>query len=95
MFENKELLTMFKELLGKENVKPFDCVGTFEEINYAITKTIKRIGPERLPYLLKYYRDNYYDEKVLNLNLEEFFYSPNSLEEPYLKLVKDAIRYDK
>ena len=95
MFENKELLTMFKELLGKENVKPFDCVGTFEEINYAITKTIKRIGPERLPYLLKYYRDNYYDEKVLNLNLEEFFYSPNSLEEPYLKLVKDAIKYDK
>ena len=95
MFENTNLLTMFKELLGKENVKPFDCVGTFEEINYAITKTIQRIGKDNLPYLLKYYRDNYYDENILNLNLEEFFYTPNSLEEPYLKLVKDAIKYGK
>ena len=95
MFEKEELLTMFKELLGKENVKPFDCVGTFEEVNYAITKTIKRIGMDNLPYLLKYYRDNYYDEDILKLNLEKFFYTPNSLEEPYLKLVKDAIKYDK
>lgn len=95
MFENRELLTMFKELLGKENVKPFDCVGTFEEINYAITKTIKNIGTQELPYLLEYYKENYYDDKILDLNLEQFFYTPNSLEEHYLKLVKDAIKYDK
>jgi len=94
MFENKNLLTMFEELLGKVNVKPFDCVGTFEEINYAITKTVKKIG-DNLPYLLQYYKDKYYDEKVLEMNLENSFEEENSLEDYYKKIVKDAIQYDR
>ncbi len=93
MYENKELLTMFLELLGKVNVKPFDCVGTFEEINYAITKTIDKYEG-KLPYLLEYYKNNYYDEKILNYNLETQYEIENNLDSYYEKIIRDAIEYD-
>ncbi len=90
MFEDKDLLQLFKELLGKENVKPFDCVGTFEEINYSITKTIKNYSLE-LPYLLQYYKDNYYDESILNMDLEHSYNSEHSLDEYYENIIKEVI----
>lgn len=94
LFEKKELLQMFKELLGKENIKPFDCVGTFEEINYAITKTIQRLDKDELPELLKYYYENYYDEDILKLNLENYYNENNSLDTDVEQIIKEAIRYD-
>ncbi len=61
MFENKALLSIFIELTGKGETKPFDCVGTFEEVNFAVSKTIENIQEQKkeLPYLLKYYKENY------------------------------------
>lgn len=61
LFEKKELLKTFLELTGNGDNKPFDCVGTFEEVNFAISQTINNIEKqnEDLPYLLKYYKDNY------------------------------------
>ena len=61
LFENKELLKTFLELTGNGKTKPFDCVGTFEEVNFAISKTIKNIEKQniKLPYLLEYYRVNF------------------------------------
>ena len=61
LFDKKELLEIFCQLTGNGEVKPFDCVGTFEEVNYAISKTIENIElkGEKLPYLLDYYKNNY------------------------------------
>lgn len=61
LFEKNELLKTFIELTGNGDNKPFDCVGTFEEVNFAISKTINNIEKQngKLPYLLKYYKDNY------------------------------------
>jgi len=95
LFEKRDLLTTFKELLGKENVKPFDCVGTFEEINYAITKTIKNIKQKSLPFLLEFYKDNYYDESILNLDLEHSYNENNSLSLEEEKIIKEAIAYER
>lgn len=95
MFENKEMLPTFQELLGKINVKPFDCVGTFEEVNYAITKCIKQNEGHNLPFLLNYYKENYYDETILELNLEKRFNEENSLSPEDIKIVKEAINNDK
>ena len=38
MFENCNLLDTFLGLTGNSITKPFDCVGTFEEVNFAISK---------------------------------------------------------
>ncbi len=71
LFEDKELLNIFIELTGNGETKPFECVGTFEEVNFAISKTIENIEKSRvinnlsdnhngeLPYLLKYYKENF------------------------------------
>lgn len=61
MYEKEELLKTFLELTGNGETKPFDCVGTFEEVNFAISKTIEKLEEknEKLPYLLQYYKNNY------------------------------------
>lgn len=59
LFEKEDLLKTFVELIGKGETKPFECVGTFEEVNFAISKTIANMGNSHLPYLLKYYKENY------------------------------------
>ena len=52
LFEKKELLNIFQELLGKGAKKPFECVGTFKESEKAFELSRKKAG-ESLPYLLK------------------------------------------
>ena len=61
LYEKRELLKTFIELCGYGETKPFECVGTYEEVNYAISKTIKtlQIDKKKLPYLLNYYNNNY------------------------------------
>ena len=61
MFEKENMLQTFLELTGNSDNKPFDCVGTFEEVNYALSKTIENLEKDNkeLPFLLKYYKDNY------------------------------------
>lgn len=69
LFEKKELLEIFYQLTGNGEVKPFDCVGTFEEVNYAISKTIENIElkGEKLPYLLDYYKNNF---KIVDTSID-------------------------
>lgn len=61
LFEKESLLKTFIELTGNGETKPFDCVGTYEEVNFAISKTIQNIESlgNSLPVLLKYYREQY------------------------------------
>lgn len=59
IFEKEELLETFKGLCGYGDIKPFECVGTFEEVNYAVNKAIEQYGNSKLPYLLKYYKEHY------------------------------------
>lgn len=61
LFTDKSLLTTFEELTGHGANKPFDCVGTFEEVNYALSMTIRNLqqAGQELPYLLQYYFDHY------------------------------------
>ena len=57
LFEDKELLTIFEQLVGVQKVKPFDCVGTRDEVNAALSMSLKKYDL-KLPYLLKHYKEN-------------------------------------
>ena len=61
LFEKQELLDTFLELTGNKDTKPFDCVGTFEEVNFAVSKVITDLERKHqiLPYLLEYYREHF------------------------------------
>lgn len=89
LFEKKDLLETFKDLLGYGNNKPFDCVGTYEEINYAISKTIKKL--DNLPYLLEYYKNNY---ELKDGDLEHFWNNEHNLNSYFETILKGAINND-
>ena len=89
LFEDETLLETFIELIGHGKTKPFDCVGTYEEINYAIIKTIENVDG-KLPYLLKYYKDNYRLDKINN-NIEESYNNDNNLSEHFENIIKEVI----
>lgn len=91
LFEKKELLSLFIDLLGYGENKPFDCVGTYEEINYAICKTIKKLGGN-LPFLLKYYQEHY--PLTENQSLENYWNPDHQLNERFEGILKRAIKND-
>ena len=58
LFEKESLLKTFIELCGYAENKPFECVGTYEEVRLAVSKTIQNSNG-KLPFLLQYYQDNF------------------------------------
>lgn len=89
MFENKDLVKIFDELLGYSETKPFECVGTYEEVRYAVSKLINKLENNKLPYLLQYYKNNYPLE--LDTDYEHLFNEENNLPEEYKKLVRKEL----
>ena len=88
LYEDKELLETFKELLGYSKTKPFECVGTYEEVRYAVSLLIKKLDTN-LPYLLQYYKDNY--PLYLEENYKIKYNKNNNLDDKFEKIIKDAI----
>lgn len=89
LFERKDLLNTFIELLGYSETKPFECVGTYEEVRYAVSILIEKL--DTLPYLLKYYKEHYplkLDEKY-----EKKFNNIHNLDEHFLNIVRGEIYY--
>lgn len=92
LYERSEYLETFKELCGFSDNKPFDCVGTYEEANYGIKVTIEKLerGNHKLPYLLEYYKNNYYDT-LIDEDLLTKFNEENNIPEEYKKLLKEEV----
>ena len=89
LYDKKELLETFLELTGSSNHKPFECVGTYEEVNYALSRCIEKTNSE-LPYLLKYYKEHF--KLMSEKNTLNRFNDENNIPNNYLKLVKEAIK---
>ncbi len=92
LFEKESLLDTFKELTGNADTKPFECVGTIREVRYSISLVIKKLeeNNKELPYLLKYYKDNYSTD-FISLKLEEEFNYENNLDDEFLEILKGAL----
>lgn len=88
LYEKESYLETFKEIIGYSDTKPFDCVGTYEEARYATSLAINNWNGE-LPYLLKYYKDNY----PLELNGKDIlkYNEENNLNEYFDNLVKKEV----
>jgi hypothetical protein len=88
LYEREDLLKTFIELCGYGETKPFECVGTYSEIKYAITKTIEKISDGKLPYLLKYYKENFELSKEEMLN---YYNDENNVPEEFAKILKQEL----
>lgn len=93
LFEKEEMLNTFIELCGYGKTKPFECVGTYEEVNYAISKTIQNLNKNELPYLLKYYEQNY---KLVDTSIDitKRYNAENNLPKEFDDILRKAILDD-
>lgn len=67
MLDDANLLPMFRGLVGLDKVKPFECVGTIEEVNVALNIIYqKHYRNSTPPYLLRYYQDIYTGDRYVN-----------------------------
>lgn len=92
LYENKTLLKTFIELCGYGETKPFECVGTYEEVNFAISKTIKKLENEnvKLPCLLEYYKKNYKLADT-SIDLSKRYNEENNLNKKFDNILRKAI----
>ncbi len=56
LFADESLLPLFQELIGIKNFKPFECVGTPEEVKLALLKIMKR-GEFKDSILVRHYQN--------------------------------------
>lgn len=70
MLDDEGLLKEFRELIGEAEVKPFECVGTVEEVNIALAMTNKSFTENKKPYLLDYWTKSNIAKSYLNKNFD-------------------------
>ena len=85
VLDNKDLEKEFIELIGESETKPFECIGTIEEVRYAMNKIIEKDDS----YLARLYKEKYYKKE--DIDLSKFYYE-NNVPEDYLNIVKEAIK---
>jgi hypothetical protein len=73
MLDDITLQKTFDNLYKSEEVKPFECVGTYDEINFALQQKIKQYDDNNMPILLRGYRGNL----KIDYNLEVDFTNNN------------------
>ena len=92
LLDKKEMINYFLDLLGKTDNKPFECVGTIDEVTFCVNNIIKN-SDEKLPYLLKYYKENY-DLIEPNNDMLKLIDSNNNVPKELLDLIKEELYND-
>ncbi len=91
LLNDNELLFYFDQLCGIEEEKPFECVGTLDEVNTALHMAVGKYEENNIPVLLRHYMNSnkYSKEKYQNAEkLLSQFNDQHFLEEPFLSLLK-------
>ncbi len=89
LYNNRELLETYKKLLGIEGVKPFECVGTNEEVIYAMYLHYKKIkDTSQLPPILDFFKTEVLPtlspDDIVNLEKKLFTLSTEETQIPSL-----------
>ena len=92
LFEKESLLKTFIELTGNGETKPFDCVGTYQEVNFAVSKTIQNSQDKglELPILLKYFKDNFGVVDTTN-DITKLYNEENNLTEEQNEILRKEV----
>ncbi len=68
LYEAQSLLQSFNELIGHKEVKPFECVGSIDDVNVALQLYIKNKYQHKLMFLIEHYKSlglkTYTDQEV-------------------------------
>lgn len=94
LLNNRALSPVLEELSGIKEVKPFECVGTPEEVNSALKMTYDKFqDKDKLPFLLKEKKfssfNNISDTTILNLR--NGFNNEHLLPEHFLNILTEEM----
>ncbi len=78
LFANDKLKNYFQELIGEKAVKPFECVGTKQEVNMALCEHIRKYGITQDETLLQYYTTTDLYAKYTKEDFKKFLNQPLS-----------------
>lgn len=95
LFELPHMLKFLKELTGIDEVKPFECVGTIDEVNAALHMFIAKYKHEKLPLLIDYYSNTTHFSpagKLLATKILNEFNNEHFLEPRFLDIMKQKLR---
>ena len=87
LLDDESLLETFNGLVFPETIKPFECVGTKEEICYTLDLAVQHQNPENLPYLLRLYQANAYGKTPYD-DIPNYFNAENSIPEEHLRMLQ-------
>ncbi|NVO18211.1 MAG: hypothetical protein HXX13_00830 [Bacteroidetes bacterium] len=94
LYEDAGMIGYLKELTGMDAVKPFECVGTIEEVNAALQMFIQEHAKEKWPLLIDYYSNtsnfNQY-HPVQSYQLLHEINGQHFLGQRFLDIIKSAI----
>lgn len=78
-----------------EKQNHLNAYGTYEEVNFAISKTIQNLNKDdiKLPYLLEYYNENY-ELANTTVDITKRYNEENNLNEEFDKILRRAIFND-
>ena len=91
LLDDIKLKPYFDELTGKAEIKPFECVGTPDEVNAALQKIKEKFNTGKMPVLLKTYNFADNKEKDYKLLISDFNVE-NILPSRYVKLLKEFLQ---
>lgn len=93
LFEDESLLEDFEKLCGLVPEKPFECVGSRDEVNTSLTETISQYEANNipLPVLLNHYKKLETQNTIPFKNYKGQFASTHGLNDFFAKIIKDAI----
>jgi hypothetical protein len=74
LLNKTSLKKYFNELTGIAEVKPFECVGTIEEVNLALALLVERYPESKELSLVKYWLSLPISQTYLKMNKEKFLY---------------------
>jgi len=95
LLDDKALLPIFDELIGIGTTKPFECVGTLDDVNAALVLITAKHQESKLPVLLEHYlkTDAYASNKNLNTNkLLTEINSEHFLNSSFLSILKSKLK---
>lgn len=95
MLDKASMEAEFDGLVGLSPVKPFECVGTAEEIKFALAAAHKTLTDEKkdLPVLLKKFGENFNIDGILKEPLLKEFNSAHNIPEEFMSAVREMYDY--
>ena len=77
LFADKDLLKELRELDGEAELKPFECVGTINEVNIALSLRVRNFEVKQEDVLLNYWLNSSVAKDYIGKDFTEFFKEEN------------------